>query len=161
MVKNPFFDVDMTKMMDMSKMVDMSKLLDMSKAMADLKVQGVDLEAVVASQRKNLEALTAANQAAVEGIQTVARRQGEIMRQAMEATSEAMKELMTMGSPGDKAAKQTELAKTAFERAIANMRELAELVTKSNTDAFDIINKRVTASLDELKAAIGKKQGGA
>ena len=53
-------------------------------------------------------------------------------------------------------AKQTELARKAFEQALANMRELAEMVSKSNTEAFAIINKRVTESLQELKSLVAK-----
>jgi hypothetical protein len=49
-------------------------------------------------------------------------------------------------------AKQAELARKAFEQALANARELAEMVSKSNTEAFAIINKRVTESLQELKS---------
>ena len=142
---NPFGDFDFTKM------------LDTSKLMGDLRVPGVDVEAVVASQRRNLEALGEANKLAVEGLQAVARRQSEIFRQMMEEASQAMREMMAAGSPEDKASRQTELVKEAFKRAIGNMRELAEMVSKSQGEAFDVINKRVTDSLDELKGVIAKK----
>ena len=144
---NPFGDFDFSKMMDPSKL------------MGDFKVSGVDMEKVVSSQRRNLEALTAANQLAVEGMQAVARRQAEIFRQAMEESSAAMRAVMAAGSPEDKAARQTELTKEAFKRAIANMRELAEMVAKSQGEALEVINKRVTDSLDELRDTIGKKSG--
>jgi len=136
---------------------DFSKMMDPSKLMGDFKVPGVDVEAVVSSQRRNLEALSQANQLAVEGMQAVARRQAEIFRQMMEEASQAMKDIMAAGSPEDKAGRQTELVKEAFQRAIANMRELAEMVAKSQTEAFDVINKRVTDSLDEIKTLIAKK----
>ncbi len=144
--KNPFADFDFSKMMDTSKLL------------RDFKMPGVDVEAVVASQRRNLEALTAANQLALEGMQAVARRQSEIFRQMMEEASQAMRDVMAAGSPEDKAAKQTELVKEAFKRAIANMRELADMVSKSQGEAFEVINKRVTDSLDELKTVVAKKQ---
>ncbi len=144
---NPFGDFDFTKMMDPSKM------------MGDFKMSGVDMEKVVSSQRRNLEALTAANQLAIEGMQAVARRQTEIFRQVMEESSAAMKAVMSAGSPEDKAARQTELTKEAFKRAIANMRELAEMVAKSQGEAFEVINKRVTDSLDELRDTMAKKAG--
>lgn len=142
---NPFGDFDFTKMMDPSKL------------MGDFKVPGVDVNAVVASQRRNLEALGEANKLALEGMQAVAKRQTEIFRQVMEEASQAMREIMTAGSPEDKAGRQAELVKDAFTRAIANMRELAEMVAKSQGEAFDVINKRVSESLDELKVAIAKK----
>jgi phasin family protein len=144
--KNPFADFDINKMMDASKLLK------------DFKMPGVDIEAVVSSQRRNLEALTAANQLALEGMQAVARRQSEIFRQMMEEASQGMRDMMAAGSPEDKAAKQTELVKEAFRRAIGNMRELADMVSKSQGDAFEVINKRVTDSLDELKTVVAKRQ---
>jgi phasin family protein len=143
--QNPFGDFDFTKMMDPSKL------------MGDFKVPGVDMEKVVASQRRNVEALTAANQLAIEGMQAIAKRQAEIYRQMMEETAEAMRGVMAAGSPEDKAARQTELTKEAFKRAIANMRELSEMVAKSQGDAFEVINKRVADSLDEIRDLMAKK----
>jgi hypothetical protein len=46
--------------------------LDVSKAFAGFTFPGLDVESIVASQRKNLEALTQANQLAVEGVQAIA-----------------------------------------------------------------------------------------
>lgn len=135
---NPFLDIDVTKFM------------------GDYKVPGVDVDSLMASQRKNIEAVTAANQLAVEGLQAVIRRQAEILRQSLEEGSALMSDLMTAGSPEDKAAKQADIVKASFEKALSNARELAELVAKSNTEAAEILSKRFSESLDELKVAIAK-----
>jgi phasin family protein len=109
------------------------------------------------AQRKNIEALNAANQAAVQGMQAVAQRQAEILSQAMSEVSSVAQQLASAGSnPQEMTTKQAELARKAFEQALANMRELAEMVSKSNTEAFAIINKRVTESLQELKSLVAK-----
>ncbi len=55
------------------------------------------------------------------------------------------------GSPPEVAAKQAELAKDAFERALGNMKELADMVTKANQEATSTINSRISATLDEIK----------
>jgi phasin family protein len=141
-VKNPFMDMDVTKMM------------------GEFKLPGVDLDKVTSAQRKNVEALTNANQLAAEGFQAIARRQSEIMRQTLEEAGKTMRELMEHSAPEDRMIKQTELAKTAFEAALANMRELAEMVAKANSEAFDVINRRVAESLDELKDMIKRGPGG-
>ena len=60
-------------------------------------------------------------------------------------------------NPQEMTAKQAELVRKAFEQALANVRELAEMVSKSNTEAFAIINKRVTESLQELKTLVAAK----
>ncbi len=132
--KNPFFpDVDLTKVM------------------ADFRLPTVDVDAVVASQRKNIEALTQANQLAVEGVQAVARRQVEIARQAVEEYTSLLRELSTPVAPEDRLAKQVDVMKGAVEKGLANARELTELATKANTEAFNVINKRFTEGLDEVR----------
>jgi phasin family protein len=147
---NPFANMDFSKF-------DLSKF-DMSKMLGDVKIPGFDMQAVMDAQRKNIEALTAANQAAVQGMQAVAQRQAEILSQSMSEVSSIAQQLASSASnPQEMTAKQTELARKAFEQALANMRELAEMVSKSNTEAFAIINKRVTESLQELKGLVGPK----
>ena len=127
-------------------------LFDVTKIMGDFRVPGVDLEAAVASQRKNIEALTQANQLAVEGVQALMRRQVEITRQAIEDFSAMFRDFVQPnGSPEDRFAKQAEYSKHAIEKGLSNAKELTELVTKANTEAFNVINKRVTESLDEVR----------
>jgi phasin family protein len=129
-----------------------SGLFDVTKIMGDFRVPGIDLEAAVASQRKNIEALTQANQLAVEGVQALMRRQVEITRQAMEDFSAMFRDFVQPnGSPEDRFAKQAEYSKHAIEKGLSNAKELTELVTKANTEAFNVINKRVTESLDEVR----------
>lgn len=134
---------------------DLSKL-DITKYIGDFKVPGVDVDSLVASQRKNIEALTQANKLAFEGVQAVFKRQVEILRQAIEEGSSVAKELTEAGSPQDKAIRQTELTKDTFERALANARELSEIIAKSNSEAFDLLNKRFTQILDEVKDGLSK-----
>jgi len=149
MATGPEAFFDMTKLMkdfDPTKMVD-----ELSKMMKQYKLPGVDMDSVVASQKRNLEALTSANRVAFEGMQAVAKRQAEILQETMNEASKAVDALSKAGSPQDLAAKQAELAKNAFERALSNMRELADMVAKSNQEATNTINTRISASLDEIK----------
>ncbi|MFC5355113.1 phasin family protein [Azospirillum himalayense] len=130
---------------------------DLSKVLGEYKVPGLDVESILASQRKNIEAVTAANQLAIEGLQAVLRRQAEIVRSSVEEAGSYVNQVAAAGTPEEKAAKQAELVKVAFEKALSNIKELAELVAKSNTEAADVLSKRVSESLDEVKAAIAKK----
>ena len=54
-------------------------------------------------------------------------------------------------------AKQTEFAKKAMEAAIANTRDIAELVQKSSSEAFKIVQDRMKESYEEIKASVEKK----
>jgi phasin family protein len=130
--------------------------LDFSKMATEFRVPGLDVEGLMASQRRNVEALSAANQLALEGVQAVMRRQAEIVRQMMDEARGMMTELMTTGAPEEKVAKQAELFKTTFEKTVSNMKELSEMVAKSNTEAAETLAKRVSESLEEMKASAAK-----
>ena len=121
---------------------------------SEFKIPGFDMQSLVATQRRNIEAVNTANQLAVEGIQAVMRRQTEIMKSMVEESSIVLKDLMTQGAPEQKIAQQTELVKSAFEKALANLRELTEMVAKSNTEAADVLTKRIGESLTELKTSL-------
>ncbi len=129
---------------------------DFSKHLGDFQVPGVDVESIVASQRKNVEALTQANQLAYEGFQAVVKRQAEILQQTIGEVTQATKDITEPGTTHDKAAKQADLAKDAFERTFSNLRELSELLVKANSEAFDLLNKRFTQNLEELRDAFTK-----
>ena len=124
---------------------------DMTKAFAGFAIPGFNVEAMMASQRKNVEAFTQANQLAMEGAQALARRQVEIARDALEEASALFRELSQPGAPQEKLVKNTELAKTSFEKGLATAKELTELVTKANTEAFNVLTKRVTESFEEMR----------
>ena len=141
--------------LDVQKMMtdfDPTKVVDQfSNMLKSYNMPGVDLDSIVASQKKNLEALTSANRVVIEGIQSVAKRQAAILQDTMNEATKALDTLSKASSPQDIAAKQAELAKSAFERALGNMRELAELVSKANQQAAGTINSRISATLDEIK----------
>ena len=129
---------------------------DISKMLTEFKLPGVDLEPMITAQRKNIEALTEANKLVVAGVQAVMKRQAEILQASMEQARAVAREIMVPGSPEAKVAKQAEVVQTAFQAALANMKELADLVTKSNTEAGNVISKRVSEGIDEIKAAVVK-----
>jgi phasin family protein len=138
-----------------------NNLFDVTKIMSDFRVPGVDLDAVVSMQRKNIEALAQANQLAVEGVQAVMRLQFDMARQAMEGFSAMFRDLLQpAASPAASMAKQAEYSKQAIEKGLSNVREITELATKANTEAFNVINKRVTQGLAEV-GDFAKKSGAA
>ena len=125
--------------------------------LADLKFPTFDFEGLLTAQSKNIEAFAAANRLVMEGLQTAARRNMEIVQQNVQEAGTIAKEMMSAGSPQDKVARQAELVKKAFERSSVNTKELIALVTKSQSEAAEVISRRIGASLEELKGATGVK----
>ncbi|MDX1539960.1 MAG: TIGR01841 family phasin [Geminicoccaceae bacterium] len=134
-------------------------LVDFTKLAGDFRIPGVDWQELLASQQKNLAALSRANQVLLEGAQAVMQREMEILQKAMTEAMAASQDLMQPGDPSASAAKRFELAKASFETAINNMRELAELAGKSNREALELINQRALESFDEIKQAVEQTKG--
>lgn len=131
---------------------------ELTRMMQDYQVPGVDWQELMASQQKNIEALTKANQVLFEGAQAVIQREVEIMQKAMQEFAEASRDLMQEGDPQAQAQKRLELAQASFEAALRNMRELAELAGRSNREALETINKRAMESFDEIRGALSQKR---
>jgi len=124
---------------------------DVTKMMADFRFRPFDVEALMACQRRNIEALSQANQLAVEGMQAVAKRQIEIARQAVEDMSALLRDLAQPASTEDRIVKNTEFAKQMLERSLNHGREITMLATKAGTEAADVLRRRATEGLDEFR----------
>ena len=116
---------------------------DFTKLMEQYKLPGVDVAALVDRERKNIEALTKANKIAFEGFQALVRKQSEILQESMtHAIANARKQDV---------AKNMEVAKQGFEKALDHMRELAEMAAKSQREAFEIVRTRIDENMEEMR----------
>ncbi|MCB9983208.1 MAG: phasin family protein [Rhodospirillales bacterium] len=131
---------------------------DFSKLFQNMPSVPFGLEDFMETQRKNMQALTDAQQVAIEGLQTIAQRQSAILSEMVEDNAQITQEFMNEGTPEEKIAKNADLFKTVYERNVKNMNEISELLNKSNQEASDIINKRVKATMNEVKASLDKAQ---
>lgn len=130
---------------------------DFTKVFAELKLPALpNMDAFVAANRKNMETLSATNRVALEGAQAVARRHMEIMQQSMTEMTEAIRSLSSVDTPQAKAAKQAELLKKAYEHAMANMKEVSDMIRQANAEALGLINKRFAEAMDEVKTLAEK-----
>ncbi|MEE8350763.1 MAG: phasin family protein [Rhodospirillales bacterium] len=150
---NPFFDFDVSKFMagfDPAKVA-----AEFTKATAEFTPpglnQGVNTDAFVDAQRRNVEAITAANQTAMEGAKAIAQFQVKFMEQSLATAKKAMNKVSKATSPQDAAAIQAEAAKESFKKAVSGSQELTALAAKSNTEAGEFIAKRVSEGLDEMQ----------
>jgi len=126
-------------------------VFDFTKLMSQFRLPGVDFAALVDRERKNIEALAKANRIAFEGWQRLVRRQAEMLQ-------ETMKKVVADASQEDAKKKRTDLAKEGFEKALANMRELAEITTQSQKEVFDVIRKRIEENVEGIRN-FGRKVG--
>jgi len=125
---------------------------DFGKMFEQFKVPGVDMSAIADARRKDIEALVDANKAVYEGMQALASKQAEILKQAMEGIQGAAGGT-EMGDP----AKQAELARKAFEKTLSDMKDLAEIARKSQADALASITQRATQNMQEVQKMMRPK----
>lgn len=137
MTKNPFLDSWLK--------------MDISNAIPGFGSSPVDFKTLMESSRKTIQAITEAQQVAIESFQTIAQRQGEILSQFVQDQSNIARDIVNEGTPEEKIARSAEALRKSYEKTISNSREVADLLNKSTREASDIINKRVATALNELK----------
>lgn len=145
-MSNPFFEMDFSKFADFTKMASEFK-------------GPFNMEPMLAAQRRNIEAMTAVNQAAYESMQSLARRQAEMARQSMEDLMSLMSGMMSSpASPEEKVIRQAEASKMAVEKCIANARDVADTFSKCNTQAMEVVANRLSEGLEELRGMMKSRQ---
>jgi phasin family protein len=136
----------------------LSKFADFTKMAADFKAP-MNMEPLMAAQRRNIEAFTAVNQAAYESMQSLARRQMDMVRQGMEEMTSMMSSMMSSpASPEEKVLRQAEASKAAVEKCIANARDVAETFSKCNTQAMEVVANRLSEGLEELRGMMKPRE---
>jgi phasin family protein len=125
---------------------------DVTKMFADFRLRPFDVEAVWAAQRRNLEALSQANQLAVEGMHAVVKRQIEMTQQTLEDVSTLVREMTQPVSAQDRIAKHTEYTKKMIDKGLTHGREIAAMAAKAGSEATEVLQKRTTEGLDEMRA---------
>jgi phasin family protein len=130
---------------------------DFSKFAGEFHIPTMNVESFVEAGRKNFAAMTTASTTAVETIKTIAQRQGDMIRSAMEDLSKHGSDVMSAATIEEKATKQIDFAKKSYETAVANAQELAGMYTKSHSEALTALSARITELSDEVKAAFVKK----
>jgi len=132
---------------------DADKLKELFSA---AKLPGVDADAVLAAQQKNVDALIEANQVVIAGYQDLYKRQVALFEAAVAETKDKLTQVQGQPLTADQATQNVDALKAAFEKAAADVKELAELAQKANTGAFEIVKTRAEEAVAEFKAAAEK-----
>lgn len=132
---------------------------DFAGMFANLKLPSVgDVEPLLRQHQRNMEALAAANRVALEGAQAYAKRHMEIVQQSLAELTQSLQALAQPGSPQTKVAKQVELIKHAYEHTVSNMKELGDLIQRSNNEAIQLLNQRFAEAMDDIKTMMAKAE---
>ena len=131
---------------------------DIVKLLEQYKLPGIDIAAIIEMRRKDIEALMTANRVALEGAQSVGQKQVEILRSTLDQLSSLIQQATASGSMTEKTTQTGELFQQVLQRALENMRELAETAYKSQSDTYAVLTKRIQENLDEARALLGPEK---
>ena len=132
---------------------------EFTRTLSAMRLPGMlDFGALAATHRRNMDAISAASRVTLQGAETVARREMEIMQQTMGELSDAARLLMSVGTPLARAAHYAELSRKTYERTVTNIREVSDLIRSSNREAFDLLNQRALDTMTEIKETLEKRE---
>nr|WP_249815667.1 MULTISPECIES: TIGR01841 family phasin [unclassified Bradyrhizobium] len=99
-------------------------------------------------EKKNIDALTEVNRSAYESWRNLMARQTEVFQETMKAiAAEASNETV--------AGRRSEIARQGFEKAISNMRQLAETAAESQKQTIEIMRRRFEEGMAVMRTRGG------
>ena len=142
------FVFDAEKMRDMFKMPEFDKMFE--------QMPHFDFDVLMKAQQKNVQALIEANKTAMAGYQEIYRRQVALVEEHIARAKDQIAEMQNQPMSAESGSKAMEELKETLDKVTGDLRELAELAQKANTEAFDIVKARFEEGLAEFKSAADK-----
>ena len=140
-------------------MADTTSYIEMLRKFgSDLGLPKLNVDQLVETQKKNIEALGQSAEVAVQGVQSVAQKQREVMEAGLREATAFARGYKPLGTVQENLALQTEFARKAFEIAVTGARETATTARQSGPDAVKIIQDRMKESLEEIRARVGRNK---
>jgi len=108
---------------------------DFAKLIESCQISGVDMASLIDMEKKNIDALIEVNRSAYDSWRSLRARQAEVFHETMKAIAVELRDEAAV-------ARRTEIARQGFEKALANMRQLAETATESQKQTIEILRRR-------------------
>jgi len=121
----------------------------------DLGLPKPDIEKLLETQRKNLDALGQSAKVAAQGVQSVAQKQREVLEAGLREAATLARDHKSLDKVQENVVLQAEFARKVLEIAIRGAADSAATTRQSTAEAVKIIQDRVKASLEEMRASIG------
>lgn len=136
-------------------MTDTADKKDQSPTLKDERqFRGPDTEMMLASQRRNVEAMIHMSRATFDAAQQAWRIQLDFLEQAAGRLTDLVSMFGHSNALSDQQlATRAEYSKLACEKNLAKARELAELLTKTTNEAMGVISLRFCDGLGEMRRA--------
>ena len=135
-------------------MADATSYIEMLRKFgSDLGLPKLNVDELLQTQKKNIDALGQSAKVAAQGAQSVAQKQREVLEAGLREAATLAREYKPLGKIHENIALQTEFARKMFEIAVQGAQESASTARQSTTEAVKIIQARVKESFEEIRAS--------
>ena len=118
----------------------------------------VDVDKLIETNRKNIAALAESAKVAAGAADSMAQKQREVLQAGLREAQAFARDFKPLGDARQNLARQTEFVRKVFDVSVQGAREAADVSRQSTTEAARIIQERMKASLEELRASIRRAQ---
>jgi phasin family protein len=122
----------------------------------DLRLPKVDVDRLLESHKKNIDALSQSATVAAQGAKSVAEKQHEVFEAGLQEATKLARGLQPLGKVQENLALQTEFAKKVFEIALKGAQDGAAAARQSSGEAAKIIQDRLKESFSELQSSFNR-----
>lgn len=134
--------------------LEMPTMESLQKLAEQFKLPGVDVNALVEWQRKDMEALAEAQREAYEGMQAVVAKRTEILAETLSQMQAAMKDM----TGADALAKSQDAAQRGVQQAMTNFQELSKLQAEAGSRAWKVVQDRMQENMGNLQKLLQPKK---
>jgi phasin family protein len=121
---------------------------DFAKLVESCQISGVDMTSLIDMEKKNIDALIEVNRSAYDSWRNLMARQAEVFQETMKAIAVEASDEAVVG-------RRTQIAKQGFEKALANMRQIAETATESQKQTIEILRRRFEDGMAAMRSPGG------
>ena len=140
-------------------MTDTTSYIDMLRKFgSDLGLPKLNVDELLQTQKKNIDALGQSAKVAAQGAQSVAQKQREVLEAGLREAATLARDYRALGKIHENLALQTEFARKVFEIAVQGAQESASTARQSTTEAVKIIQDRVKESFEEISRRCPSEQ---
>ena len=134
-------------------------LSELASILKQFRPPDIDVASIMDARRKDIDALAAANEAALQGIQNLGHAQAEIFKTTLTLVETLLQRPWRSGGDTASTVTASEVLKEALYKAVAEMRELAELAYRAQVETFAVVSRRAQENIQEFTASIQPKRG--
>lgn len=136
---------------------DPFNLMDMWRSLSSMRMPLMDRDTMMHQHRKNLEALTECNSMCADVMKSIGQLQTQFVKQAFDEMASYMQEFTKNLGKGN-FEQNTNIVKGQVNSFVEHSNKIANMLSQSNKQIYDVFQSRIQEGMDELKNATNKQK---